>query len=432
MYGSMKKNLATGVALSASSILTVLHVMALIPSVSGQDVPELLQDDQCVVCHVDIESLPEDFQAYDVHLQPGLSCAGCHGGDPATDDEEEAMSASAGFVGVPSRAEIPDLCGKCHADINFMRQFQPAIRTDQVSQFWQSDHGQKLQEGSQKVAECASCHTAHSILSPKDARSTVHALNVPATCNHCHGDPEVMAGTGLRRNYYSEYAESVHGVALLEKHDLGAPACNDCHGNHGAMPPGLKSVSHVCGTCHVNNMNFFVATRMADAFDEWDLHLCEECHGNHAIRKPTDDFVGIGATSVCVNCHEAGEEGYMAAEQIRAHLADLVSSYDITAIRASEVRRVGMDDTDISYLLQESHQNLIRARTLVHTFDPERIKEVTEEGRSKAQEALALAIREIDGFWSRRMWFGVGTFFITVLAVALFFKIREIEARAKE
>jgi hypothetical protein len=408
----------------------LLVAMILLPSESGaQDIPQQLANDQCVVCHVDLESLPEDFRMDDIHLQPGLSCAGCHGGDPTSDDEDISMSPEAGFIGVPDRGDIPDLCGKCHSDIGFMQQYQPRIRTDQVAQYHQSQHGRKLKEGSGNVAECASCHTAHGILPASDSRSKVYPLNVPGTCNSCHGNPQVMAGTGLRRNYYTEYAESVHGQALLVEHDLGAPACNDCHGNHGASPPGVKSVSHVCGTCHVHNMDLFVESKMSAAFDEWELHLCEECHGNHAIKKPTDDFVGTGELSVCINCHEEGETAFTAAAEIRVHLADLVAAYEATALRAEEVRRVGMDDADIAYLLQEARQNLIHARTLVHTFDPVRVGEAAQEGIVKAQEALAIAVHEIDGYWGRRMGFGVGTFFITILAVALFFKIRDIESQ---
>ena len=59
-----------------------------------------------------------------------------------------------------------------------------------------------------------------------------------------------------------QWRQSVHGQALLEKGDLTAPACNDCHGNHGAMPPGVDSVANACGTCHGKIANLFAETRM--------------------------------------------------------------------------------------------------------------------------------------------------------------------------
>jgi hypothetical protein len=376
---------------------------------------------------VDDENLPEDFLADDIHLQEGLSCAGCHGGDPTTDDEELSMSPEAGFIGVPSRAEIPQFCGRCHSDIDFMRQFQPRIATDQEAQYFTSVHGQRLRDGDLKVAECASCHTAHGILSAKDTRSTVHALNVPATCQRCHSDASYMGGYGIPTTQHDDFARGVHGVALLENQDTGSPACNDCHGNHGAVPPGIASVRQVCGQCHVNNVQYFTASRMGEAFEEEELHGCEECHGNHYIEKTRDDMVGTDDNAVCMDCHSEGEKGYEAAGAIRAQLDSLVAVYEEALVRQERVQTIGMDDIDIGFLLQESHQNLIQARTLVHTFDPERVGPMTREGTAKAEEAIVAAAGQVREYHVRRRGFGMATLFITILVIALFLKIREMD-----
>ena len=58
----------------------------------GQEKPQLPEDDQCINCHMDDDNLPDDFHEFDIHLQQGLSCAGCHGGDATTEDEDKAMS----------------------------------------------------------------------------------------------------------------------------------------------------------------------------------------------------------------------------------------------------------------------------------------------------------------------------------------------------
>ncbi len=71
---------------------------------------------------------------------------------------------------------------------------------------------------------------------------------------------------------------------LLEKGDLSSPSCNDCHGNHGAVPPGVESISKVCGTCHVLNMELFEQSPHKKAFDENDYPECESCHGNHLVK----------------------------------------------------------------------------------------------------------------------------------------------------
>jgi hypothetical protein len=351
--------------------------------------------DHCVACHTEEDLLPEGHLAADIHMQPGLSCAGCHGGNPASDDQETAMSKAAGFRGVPAKKDIPAFCGRCHSDIEFMRAYQPRIPTDQVDQYFTSVHGHRLKQGDTKVADCTSCHTAHGILPASDTRSTVHALNVPATCGHCHGDPTY----------------------------------NDCHGNHGATPPGITSIGQVCGHCHVNNMQYFTDSRMGRAFVEEGYHGCEECHGNHGVHKTSDAMVGTGEGAVCTNCHSDGDNGFEAAGRIHAELADLDSLYTHAVTAQEEVQRIGMDDVDIAYLLQESHQSLIQARTLVHTFDPERVRSKTAEGVEKAKGALDAAAAQVKDYHVRRRGFGMATLFTTVLALALFMYIRQMEAK---
>ncbi len=113
-------------------------------------------------------------------MKRDLSCVGCHGGDATSDDEEVAHAGN--FVGIPAPKDIPDFCGKCHSDLRIMRRFQPSASTDQVSQYYTSVHGEKLQGGDLMVAQCASCHTSHAILPASDGRSSVHPLNVPEPC----------------------------------------------------------------------------------------------------------------------------------------------------------------------------------------------------------------------------------------------------------
>jgi len=309
-----------------------------------------------------------------------------------------------------------------------MRGYQPRIATDQESQYATSVHGQLLAKGDAKVAVCTSCHTAHSIFPPADGRSTVNALNVPALCNHCHGDATYMAGYGIPTDQYAKYSRSVHGKALLVDQDTGAPACNDCHGNHGATPPGVSSIRQVCGQCHVNNEQYFSESRMGEAFEAAELHGCEECHGHHDIEETSDAMVGVGDKSVCTDCHSDGDEGYTAAAKIHSELDSLVTAYNEALDKQQEVRKIGMDDEDMGFLLQESHQSLIQARTTVHTFDPEKVAAKTDPGREKASEALAMGVAQVKEYHVRRRGLGMATLFTTILVIALFLKIRKMES----
>ena len=143
-----------------------------------------------------------------------------------------------------------------------------ALPVDQVVKYKTSIHGIKNSKGDINVAECASCHGSHGIRAVKDPFSNVYATNIPKVCSSCHSDKEKMAQYKIPTDQYSLYVKSVHGVALLEKGDLGAPSCNDCHGNHGAVPPGVESISKVCGSCHTLNMELFEKSVHKQAFDK--------------------------------------------------------------------------------------------------------------------------------------------------------------------
>jgi len=385
--------------------------------------------DQCFTCHKEIDNLPKDFSENDVHKHANLSCSSCHGGDPNSDDQEIAMSKAKDFIGVPKRKDIPKFCGKCHSDITFMRVYQPRIATDQVEQYYTSVHGKKLMAGDENVAECSSCHTAHSILPAKDPRSSVYALNVPNTCNKCHGNSTLMKNYNIPVNQLEEYSKSVHGIALLKDKDISAPACNDCHGNHGATPPGIKSISHVCGTCHVSNMEYFNATRMAKAFVEQDFHGCEQCHGNHDVQKPNDEMIGIGKESKCVDCHSEGDEGYAVSKKIYSSLTLLKNDYDAANTKYLEVKQKGMNDVEIGFQLQDAKQALIQSRTLIHTFDSTKVGAKVKEGIDISNKASLLAQKEIDEYYTRRNGFAIATLAFLVFIIALYFKIKDKEKK---
>lgn len=390
------------------------------------------KEDQCYKCHKEIENLPKDFSENDTHRHANLSCSSCHGGDPTSDDQEIAMSSKKGFIGIPKRKDIPKFCGKCHSNINVMRIYQPRIATDQVEQYYTSVHGKKLLAGDENVAECSSCHTAHAILPAKDPRSSVYALNVPNTCNKCHGSSALMKNYNIPVNQLEEYSKSVHGIALLKNKDLGAPACNDCHGNHGATPPGLISISHVCGTCHVSNMEYFNATRMAKAFEEQDFHGCEQCHGNHGVQKPNDEMIGVGKESKCTECHAEGDEGYSASKKIYSSLKKLQDNYNAANAKYLEVRQKGMNDIEIGFQLQDAKQALILSRTLIHTFDSTKVGAKTKEGIDFSNKASFLAQKEIDEYYTRRNGFAVATLVFFVFIVALYFKIKDKEKKVTQ
>src|SRR4029079_7787060 len=120
---------------------------------------------------------------------------------------------------------------------------------------------------------------------------------------------ELMKPYKIPTDQLQKYRESVHADALLKKQDLSAPTCNDCHGNHGAVPPGAASVANVCGTCHARQSELLSASPMS-------FNQCLACHNNHDVRHPTDALIGVTSEATCVTCHDTGAAGYQAAAAI--------------------------------------------------------------------------------------------------------------------
>ncbi len=322
----------------------------------------------CTTCHADPDLFEEEALAAvrdyvgDVHAEVGLGCHDCHGGnpDPALADDmfaakDEGWAANP-YRGAPAAGEVPGFCARCHSDPAYMRRFRPAPRVDQEREYWTSQHGVALAGGDERVATCVSCHGVHGIRRATDPDSTVHPTRVADTCRGCHGDAERMAGYRLPDgrplpvDQYARWRQSVHAAALLEREDLSAPTCNDCHGNHGAMPPGLDAVTYVCGQCHGREASIFRASPKHRGFVEHNEYLqdageescaacheepqasvtgldsfseCSTCHGNHGVVRPTVALFSALPETPCAFCHEArveaaGEPGAGASAEASA------------------------------------------------------------------------------------------------------------------
>ena len=282
----------------------------------------------CVACHTS-EMFDAAAQAKlehfgdDVHARLGLSCHDCHGGNPdpkLAEDPAGAMDpAFKGnpYVGKPERAKIPDFCGKCHASAAYMKRFNPAARVDIVSEYWTSKHGQLLETGNAGVATCVDCHGVHGILQKTNIAAPIYPTHVADTCGRCHA------------NERARWMPSVHANALLVKGDLSAPTCNDCHGNHGATPPGVENVVFICGNCHGREAELFRKSAKFTGFQQHNEFLangakcadchdgkpaakialhqfseCVVCHENHGVVRPTVALLGNLPSVPCAFCHE--------------------------------------------------------------------------------------------------------------------------------
>ncbi len=322
-------------------------------------------------------------------------------------------------------------CSKCHSDPAFMRDYNPALPVDQVEKYRTSVHGKLNAKGDPQVAECASCHGSHEIRSAKDAKSSVYATNIPERCASCHSDPKHMKKYNIPTDQFAKFSKSVHGIALLQRHDVGAPACNDCHGNHGATPPGVESVSKVCGTCHALNADLFSSSPHKKAFDDQQLPECETCHSNHEIVAATDKLLGVGPDAVCSSCHEEKEKGsgYRVARTMKNLTDTLLAAEAHASALLDEGEQKGMEVSEAKFKLRDVHQARLQSRTMVHSFNEAKFREVVDKGIATAAVVGVEGQHLIDEYYFRRWGLVIATLIISIVAISLFGVIRQIERR---
>lgn len=459
--------------------------------------------DGCVTCHMEVGGAQVDAYKKDIHYQKGVGCSGCHGGDPKSDDQDAAMSRARGYIGIPKKADIPAVCGKCHGpshggasgfhlkdtrtdydasahakalsgsdagpqcvschgshgitpasdprspvhpqhvaktcgtchgDAAYMRNFAPGLPVDQYEKYLTSEHGKRNAAGDPNPATCVSCHSNHKILGVKDPRSPVYPTQVPATCGHCHADSRYMAKYHIPTTQYEDYKASVHGEALLKKSDLNAPACNSCHGNHGAAPPGIASVAAACGSCHQSNAELFGKSAHRPAFEKEKLPACVTCHSNHGVKAPTNAMVSMDKPAPCAKCHRNDGSDKAAPTILRMRLAlDSLSLGGIIAQRElAHAESLGMDVSDARYSLKDVNQSVVQSRVAIHSFKLAQVLEAARPGIRATVQAGQAGRDAAHEYRFRREGLVVSTLIVTLLVILLYLKIRQIERSQRD
>lgn len=429
----------------------------------------------CASCHT---AEAKDFET-SIH-RSSLRCQDCHGGADGYDVNaaelarfREALASpdltmhfdhGSAFRGKPSRREIPERCGTCHADVERMNPY--GLRTDQLMRYWTSVHGKTLKEkGDDRVAVCIDCHGTHAIQSGDEPSSRTYPLNVPDTCGACHSNAALMSEFGLPAEIVEEYRQSVHGRLLLEQKDTGAPTCATCHGNHSAMPPGFASVGAVCGQCHQHAAANF-ATSVHANLEEF--HGCVQCHGGgegrhfhdiqritnpaglmirryaHLLRSnrtPSHEEVTEAihpfpkqiierVLPTCTECHEDIEEDESLPKLLG--LLDTIAEAERTFVKTgARLDRVGKGVLLVDrqrFLFEDAKTILIGLAPLQHTLSNEKVEAKVKElndvctrvnGELDAlEESLAWRYKALVPVWA----------FALMFALVLYIKYRRLKA----
>jgi predicted CXXCH cytochrome family protein len=442
--------------LASVALIGIAAGAEMAPTAKKAAAPEPPAENKCILCHGNKDVwegeqlrlfISEADLAGDVHWQKGLRCQDCHGGNSRTEELRQAHAAEDNFRAVKSPKDIPEFCGKCHSNVEYMRRFQPSPRTDQLAEYWTSAHGLSLKAtGDPKVANCTSCHDKphgsaaekgqHGIRPVAEPSSPVYHTNVAKTCSRCHSDKKYMAGRQFHAqplpcDEYAKWRESVHGKALMDKGDLSAPACNNCHGNHGAVPPQVDSVANACGTCHGKVGKLFAETRMKHKFEEIGLPGCVTCHSNHDIRHPSDEMLGMSGTAVCTRCHEHGQHGATlagakAAAALRADLERLKGGIATAETTLTHAERLGMEVSEPRFALRNAVDALTNARTLIHSFQVKPVETAVDAGDKVVAEVQEKADHALQEYTNRRIWLAASLVPIFIVIVLLLLYIRTL------
>ncbi|MFP4081433.1 MAG: cytochrome c3 family protein [Candidatus Aminicenantes bacterium] len=390
------------------------------------------QSSSCITCHQQMEDeLFQPVKAFDqdIHQQVGLSCVDCHGGDPGEEDIDSAKDAT--FKGKPERIQIPEFCASCHSDPDYMKRFDPDIRVDQLALYWTSHHGQLLKKGGRKAAVCTDCHGVHGIQKASHPQSWTFPWNIPKTCGGCHSDKEYMKDYSISTSQQQDYMESVHAQALLEKKDLSAPVCNDCHGNHGAVPPEVTFVAQVCRQCHLSAGELFSASPHKQAFKEMGFSECGACHQHHKIVKPSDEMLGYGGDGVCLQCHDEDSEAYQMADEIRQKITRMSQRIETAGGILNRAYKQGVEVSDPRFRLKEAESSLVKARNLTHSLSLESVEKEVSKGEQVVSEVIKEGEAALREARVRKTGLVIALLFVFLLAVGLFLKIRHLKTRGR-
>ncbi len=153
--------------------------------VSKQHIPET-----CSKCHAAIAAEYEQSvhgKAVANGSKDAPVCTNCHG-------EHTILHVNDPRSPVAAKNVSAQVCSPCHSSVALSTKY--GIASDRFKTFSDSYHGLAIQGGAVAVANCSSCHGAHSIKPSSDSTSSTNRANLAVTCGRCHPGANARFGVG--------------------------------------------------------------------------------------------------------------------------------------------------------------------------------------------------------------------------------------------
>ena len=368
----------------------------------------------CLVCHADKRRV----FVQGVHSDWGIRCHDCHGGDPTSLEIEPAHRGE--FVGQPTKLEVVEICSNCHADPDQMRQY--GLPADQLAELRTSRHGQLLEAGNQDAPTCSDCHDPHRTLPSSDARSAVFPTNIPATCDRCHSDPEMMGPYGLDTDQFKEFEASSHGRALYRDGNFAAPSCIGCHGSHAALPPDVGEIANVCGRCHQEVRHALSAGPHGPRDQPGSAALgCTACHTNHG----TERIESAGISETCTACHDSEERAARIGQEIEEGVIRAEAQMESAREAIAELGRAGHRTSDARFRYRSALTEFNQIAQVQHSLDLETLTDLELDVSSITRGIESAAEVAAEHKWEHRLILLPLWFFALSMAALAYFRFRK-------
>ena len=214
------------------------------------------------------------------------------------------------FRAIKSPADIPDFCGRCHSNIDYMRHFNPSPRTDQLAEYWTSGHGKQLKATRRS-------ESGHVYFLPRQAARQCRRSDAArhssgerarlARLPHSTWPRPARSAIPTRRSWRGVYVPRASRFpATNMPSGARASTARPCwtRATSARRPATIAtaitaprrrksdSVANACGTCHGKIAKLFADTKMRHKFETEGLPGCATCHSNHEIREPIGQFSG--------------------------------------------------------------------------------------------------------------------------------------------